>query len=172
MAVATSGEGRLRILGIDPGSRVAGYGVVDKVGHRLQFVSCGAIRVATGRPLPTRLKEIYDGIDEVLETLRPDVVAVEEIFVAANPRSALTLGHARGVLILAAMQHGLGVHEYPARVVKQAVAGYGHAAKAQVQQMVRVLLELSGAPSEDAADALAVAICHANHCNGLRSVVS
>ena len=172
MAAAVDTEARLRILGIDPGSRVTGYGVIDKVGHQLRFVSCGAIRVAAGRPLPERLKEIHDGIGEVIATLRPDVAAVEEIFVAVNPRSALTLGHARGVLILSCMQQGLAVHEYPARVVKQAVAGSGRAAKAQVQQMVRALLTLSGVPSEDAADALAVALCHANHCNGLRRVVS
>ncbi len=172
MAAATGKAAPLRILGIDPGSRVTGYGVVEKVGHDLRFVSCGAIRVAPGRPLAERLKEIHDGIGEVITSLRPDVAAVEEIFVAANPRSALTLGHARGVLLLAAIQHGLAVHEYPARVVKQAVAGSGRAPKAQVQHMVRVFLALAGAPSEDAADALAVALCHANHCNGLPGVVS
>ena len=100
------------------------------------------------------------------------MAAVEDIFVAVNPQSALKLGHARGVLILAAMEHGLPVHEYAARMVKQAVAGYGNAPKSQVQQMVRALLQLSGSPSEDAADGLAVALCHANHCNSLQGIVS
>ncbi|MFC1513088.1 crossover junction endodeoxyribonuclease RuvC [Thermodesulfobacteriota bacterium] len=162
----------MRILGIDPGSRITGYGVIDKVGDTLRFVSCGAIKVNTKASFPARLQEIYLGISEVIETLQPDVAAVEDIFVAINPRSALKLGHARGVLILAAMEHGLPVHEYAARVVKQAVAGYGQASKAQVQQMVRALLNLSGPPSEDAADGLAAALCHANHCNSLSGVVS
>ena len=172
MVAATRQSDRIRILGIDPGSRITGYGVVDKVGNTLHFVSCGAIKVSAKASFPLRLQEIYAGISEVIETLQPDVAAVEDIFVAANPRSALKLGHARGVLILAAMEHGLPVHEYAARVVKQAVAGYGQASKAQVQQMVRVLLHLAGPPSEDAADGLAAALCHANHCNSLQGVVS
>ncbi|MDH3360280.1 MAG: crossover junction endodeoxyribonuclease RuvC [Desulfobulbaceae bacterium] len=163
---------RLRILGIDPGSRITGYGVVDKVGDVFKFVSCGAIKVSAKASFPARLQEIYRGISEVIETLQPDVASIEDIFVAVNPRSALKLGHARGVLILAAMEHGLPVHEYTARVIKQAVAGYGQASKSQVQQMVRALLQLSGPPSEDAADGLAAALCHANHCNSMQGIVS
>ncbi len=163
---------RIRILGIDPGSRITGYGVVDKIGDTFRFVSCGAIKVSAKSSFPLRLQEIHTGISEVIATLQPDVAAIEDIFVAINPRSALKLGHARGVLILAAMEQGLPVHEYAARMVKQAVAGYGQASKAQVQQMVRALLQLSGTPSEDAADGLAVALCHANHCNSLQSIVS
>ena len=170
--VAARQSDRIRILGIDPGSRITGYGVIDKVGDTLNFVSCGAIKVSSKAPFPVRLQEIYAGISEIITTLQPDVAAVEDIFVAVNPRSALKLGHARGVLILAAMEHGLPVHEYAARVVKQAVAGYGQASKAQVQQMVRALLRLSGPPSEDAADGLAAALCHANHCNSLQGVVT
>lgn len=171
MAVAPRQSDRIRILGIDPGSRITGYGVVDKIGDTVRFVSCGAIKVAAKAPLPVRLHEIYIGITELIETLAPDVAAVEDIFVAVNPRSALKLGHARGVLILAAMERGVPVHEYAARVIKQAVAGYGQASKSQVQQMVRAMLHLSGPPSEDAADGLAAALCHANHCNSLQGIV-
>jgi len=172
MVAVSRQPNRLRILGIDPGSRITGYGVIDKVGDAVRFVSCGAIRVSAAASFPVRLQEIHTGIVEVIATLRPDVAAVEDIFVAVNPRSALKLGHARGVLILAAMEQGLPVHEYAARMVKQAVAGYGQASKAQVQQMVRAILSLSGSPSEDAADGLAVALCHANHCNSLQTIVS
>ncbi len=156
--------GGFRILGLDPGSRATGYGVIEKRGNQLEFISCGVIRTSQGSPFPQRMLEIYDGITEVIVTHQPARAAVEDIFTAVNPRSALKLGHARGVLLLALMQHGLSIHEYSPRVVKQAVAGYGQATKAQVQQMVRVLLQLSATPSHDAADALAVALCYANHC--------
>ena len=155
----------IRILGIDPGSRATGYGVIDKAGDQFHFVTCGVIRTSPRLGLPERLKEIYDGVSEVIVKHDPVRAAVEDIFMAVNPSSALKLGHARGVIILAAMQHGLPVSEYSPRVIKQAVAGYGQAPKAQVQQMVRVLLRLSAPPSHDAADALAVALCYANHLN-------
>ena len=151
-----------RVLGIDPGSRVTGYGVVDVGPRGLHYVSCGTVRTSSGHPLAHRLNEIFDGINEVIQLHGPVVAAVEDIFLAANPRSALKLGHARGAAVVAAMQNGLAVHDYSARAVKQAVVGYGQAEKGQVQQMVRVLLGLSRAPSTDAADALAVAICHAH----------
>ena len=150
------------ILGIDPGSRATGYGVIEKQGSRLQFLACGVIRMTDRYTFPERLKIIFDGLCEVIEEHSPEVAAVEDVFVAVNPRSALKLGHARGVAVLAAMQHGLEVHDYTPRMVKQAVVGYGQADKHQVQQMVRVLLKLSSSPSADAADALAVALCHAN----------
>ncbi len=151
-----------RILGIDPGSRATGYGVIEKEGNRLHFVTCGVIRGKARQGFSERLKIIHDGICEIIENQSPLVAAVEDVFVAVNPRSALKLGHARGVALLAAMQNGLDVHDYTPRMIKQAVVGYGNADKQQVQQMVRVLLQLSSSPSQDAADALAVAICHAN----------
>ena len=160
---AKAGAQAGRILGIDPGSRATGYGVIDCQGHALTFVTCGVIRTSEKKPFPERLEEIYDGIREVIAAYKPQLAGIEDIFTAINPRSALKLGHARGVLILAARQHGLLLEEYSPTVVKQAVAGYGQAPKEQVQHMVRVLLKLVASPSQDAADALAVAICRANH---------
>lgn len=154
--------GKTRIIGIDPGSRTTGYGIIDCQGARFGFVACGTIRTGDTRPIADRLLEIYEGLRRVIDLHAPDVAAVEDVFMSHNPRSALKLGHARGVAVLAAMRGGLKVHDYPPRVVKQAVVGYGQAGKDQVQHMVRVLLELSSIPSNDAADALAVAICHAN----------
>ena len=151
-----------RILGIDPGSRITGYGVVDAAPGRLQFVACGTIRTNTKRSLAFRLNEIFEGINEVIQLHNPVVAAVEDVFLSSNPSSALKLGHARGAAVVAAMQNGLDSNDYSARAVKQAVAGYGQADKSQVQHMVRVLLGLSASPSADAADALAVAICHSN----------
>ena len=160
---AKAGAEAVRILGIDPGSRATGYGVIDCQGQALTFVTCGVIRTSEKKPFPERLEEIYEGIVEVIGAYKPQLAGIEDIFTAINPRSALKLGHARGVLILAARQHGLLLEEYSPTVVKQAVAGYGQAPKEQVQQMVRVLLKLAASPSQDAADALAVAICRANH---------
>jgi len=151
-----------RVIGIDPGSRVTGYGVIDAGPGGLYFVACGTIRTTVNAPFSHRLNEIFDGLNEVIQVHEPVVAAVEEVFVASNPRSALKLGHARGAAVVAAMQNGLHVRDYSARAIKQAVAGYGQAEKRQVQHMVRVLLALSASPSTDAADALAVAICHAN----------
>ena len=152
----------LRILGIDPGSRATGYGVITKKGNRLSYVACGVIRLGNKYAFNDRLKVIFDGLCEVIETHKPSEAAVEDVFVAANPRTALKLGHARGVAVLAALHNDLKVYDYTPRMVKQAVVGYGNAEKQQVQQMVRVLLQLSAPPSADAADALAVAMCHAN----------
>ncbi len=137
--------------------------MIEQEGSRLRFVTCGVIRADHHREMPARLFAIHRGLSEVIGLHRPDRAAVEDIFTAINPRSALKLGHARGVIILAAMEQGLPVAEYTPRVVKQAVAGYGQASKEQVQQMVRALLNLAASPSQDAADALAVAICCANH---------
>lgn len=153
----------MRILGIDPGSRAAGYGVIEATGNRLDFVACGVIRVTPGFSFGERLREIYLGMGEVLAHHRPQQAAIEEVFMAKNASSALKLGHARGVLMLAVMQTEVPLAEYSPRQIKQAAAGYGNADKEQVQHMVRVVLSLSKAPSQDAADALAVAICHANH---------
>lgn len=152
-----------RILGIDPGSRLTGYGIIDSIPGKVGFVACGVIKTTVKYPLANRLNEIFDGINEVIQLHDPEVAAVEEIFMASNANSALKLGQARGAAVVAAMQNGLGVHDYSAKKVKRAVVGYGQAEKGQVQHMIRMLLGLSKEPSEDAADALAVAICHANH---------
>jgi crossover junction endodeoxyribonuclease RuvC len=151
-----------RIIGVDPGSRKTGYGVIDRESRGLHFVACGVIKTTADYPFSNRLNEIFEGINEVIQLHQPVVAAVEDVFMATNPRSALKLGHARGAAVVAAMQNGLVVHDYSPRLVKQAVVGYGQADKVQVQHMVRVLLGLKGMPSSDAADALAVAICHAN----------
>ena len=160
-----------RILGIDPGSRATGYGVITKKGNRVYYVTCGVIRLGDKYDFSDRLKIIFDSLCEVIAIHKPEVAAVEDVFVAANPRTALKLGHARGVAVMAALHSGLKVFDYTPRLVKQAVVGYGNADKHQVQQMVRVLLQLSAAPSADAADALAVAMCHANQmiisCEGV-----
>jgi len=152
-----------RILGIDPGSRLTGYGIIDSIPGKVGFVACGVIKTTVKYPLANRLNEIFDGINEVIQLHDPEVAAVEEIFMSSNANSALKLGQARGAAVVAAMQNGLGVHDYSAKKVKRAVVGYGQAEKGQVQHMIRMLLGLSKEPSEDAADALAVAICHANY---------
>jgi crossover junction endodeoxyribonuclease RuvC len=151
----------IRILGIDPGLRVTGFGVVDADGPRLRYVASGVVRIGNG-PLPPRLKTVHDGLAEVIREYRPQIAAVEIIFVNVNPRTTLLLGQARGAAITAAVIHELAVHEYTALQVKQAVTGYGRAAKPQIQAMVQRLLALPGLPSTDAADALACAICHAH----------
>ena len=127
------------------------------------FVSCGVIKTTSKYPLANRLNEIFEGLNEVIQLHDPEVAAVEEVFMASNPNSALKLGQARGAAVVAAMQNGLGVYDYSAKKIKQAVVGYGQAEKGQVQQMIRMLLKLSATPSSDAADALAAAVCHANH---------
>ncbi len=156
----------MRILGIDPGLRVTGFGVIDKNGNRLTYVTSGRIRTPDG-DLALRLKVILDGLGEVIAEQHPAQVALEKVFVNVNPSSTLLLGQARGTAICAAVIHGLPVAEYTALQVKQAVVGNGHAQKRQVQDMVRRLLRLAGEPSTDAADALACAICHAHGGQGL-----
>lgn len=151
-----------RILGIDPGSRITGYGIIESDRGRLGFVACGVVKTTASYPFPSRLNEIFDGINEVIQVHDPTVAAVEEVFLSRNPGTAIKLGQARGAAVVAAMQNGLMVSDYSARKIKQAVVGYGQAEKSQVQHMVRILLSLKGVPSNDAADALAVAICHAN----------
>ena len=151
----------LRVLGIDPGSRITGYGLVAAERSRLTFVAAGRIRPPLGA-MPARLGKIYEGVAELIGAYNPDVLAIEDVFLARNPQSALKLGQARGVAIAAAVAANLEVFEYPARTVKKTVVGTGRATKAQVQHMVRVLLNLKGQPAPDAADALAIAICHVN----------
>lgn len=152
----------VRILGIDPGSRITGYGIIEADRGELAFVACGVVKTTTSYPFANRINEIFDGINEVVQLHCPSVAAIEDVFMSTNPRTALKLGQARGAAIVAAMQNGLSVSDYSPRKVKQAVAGFGQAEKKQVQHMVKVLLNLKGSPSSDAADALAVAICHAN----------
>src|SRR5437899_8951599 len=151
----------LRILGIDPGLRITGFGIIEKNGSKLAYVVSGCIRSGEAE-LPARLKDILEGLREIIEKHRPQQIALEKVFVNVNPASTLALGQARGTAICAAVDAGLPVSEYTALQVKQAVVGNGHASKEQVQHMVKRLLQLAGAPSADAADALACAICHAH----------
>ncbi|QEQ96991.1 crossover junction endodeoxyribonuclease RuvC [Neptunomonas concharum] len=149
------------ILGIDPGSRVTGYGVINAVGSRNEYVASGCIRIK-GDELPDRLNQVFDGVTEVIRQFSPQEMAIEQVFMARNADSALKLGQARGVAIVASTQQSLPVFEYAARAVKQAVVGKGSADKAQVQHMVAQILKLPGLPQADAADALAIALCHAH----------
>jgi crossover junction endodeoxyribonuclease RuvC len=151
----------VRILGIDPGLQVTGFGVIDKNGPRLDYVASGCVRSGRGE-LAERLKTLLEGLNEIIATHRPAEVVVEKVFVNVNPQSTLALGQARGTAICAAVLAGLPVAEYTALQVKQAVVGNGHAKKDQVQHMVKRLLALPGVPGADAADALACAICHAH----------
>ena len=155
---------RVRILGIDPGLRVTGFGILDRHGSKLDYVASGCIRTPDGE-LPERLKSILEGLLEVIALHAPMEVSVEKVFVNVNPQSTLLLGQARGAAICAAVSKDLPVSEYTALQVKQAVVGQGHAAKEQVQEMVKRLLNLGGVPQADAADALACAICHAHTGN-------
>lgn len=159
----------LRILGIDPGLRVTGFGVIEIRGGRLVYVTSGCVKVPGGE-LPDRLGAILSNLREVITSSRPAQVAVEKVFVNVNPQSTLLLGQARGAAICAAVVEGLSVAEYTALQVKQAVVGNGHASKEQVQHMVKRLLKLAAEPSADSADALACAICHAHGGQGLGAV--
>jgi crossover junction endodeoxyribonuclease RuvC len=150
------------ILGVDPGSRKTGYGIINVNGSQHDYVTSGVIRLPTDRELPERLKVIFDNLTEIIETHCPQQVAVEQVFMSNNPGSALKLGQARGAAIVACVTQNMEVAEYSARQIKQAVVGTGAATKEQVQHMVKTLLRLPAMPQEDAADALAAAICHAN----------
>ena len=152
----------MRILGIDPGSSVTGYGIVEIVGAKLVHLTHGALRPPKSQELAVRLAAIQSGLAEVIEGHAPDLAVVEQVFVSSSPRSALILGQARGVVLAAVAAAGLPVEEYSAREIKQAVVGTGAADKEQVQHMVKVLLKLPAIPAEDAADALATALCHAH----------
>jgi crossover junction endodeoxyribonuclease RuvC len=159
--MSTLAGATIRILGIDPGSKITGFGVIEKTGSKLAYVTSGCIRTGVD-DLPGRIKAIFSGLREVIAAQHPDQVAVEKVFVNVNPHATLMLGQARGAALCAVMDAGLEVAEYTALQVKQAVVGKGHAGKEQVQHMVIRLLRLQGAPSADAADALACAICHAH----------
>ena len=161
-----------RILGIDPGLRSTGFGIIDQTGSTLAYVASGCIKTDANGSLPQRIKTILEGIAEVIATYRPRQAAVEIVFVNVNPQSTLLLGQARGAAISALVTADLPVAEYTALQVKQAVVGHGKAAKEQVEQMVMRLLKLPGAPSADAADALACAICHAHGGQGMGALAT
>ena len=157
------------ILGIDPGSRLTGYGIINAVNNRLEYVACGCIKLPAVEH-PQRLKLIFDGISQLIEQHMPQECAIEEVFLGKSVASALKLGQARGSAMVACLHHGLEVAEYSPRKVKQAIVGSGAADKAQVQHMIKVLLGLSGEVQADAADALAIAICHANTRVGMTRI--
>ena len=153
----------MRVLGIDPGTAITGYGVVEEQGGELKALAFGAIKTPAKQPLPARLQTIYRGVKELALEWKPSAAAVEELFFSSNVRTAMSVGQARGVTLLALADAGLPVAEYTPLTVKQAVTGYGSADKAQMQEMVRLLLGLAETPRpDDAADALAVAVCHLN----------
>lgn len=161
----------MKIFGIDPGTERTGYGCVERSGSRHQLVLCGSLAAPASSTFPERLKHIHAGLAALLDECRPDCVAVENIFYAKNVRSALKLGHARGVALLAASEAGLCVFEYAPAEIKRAIVGFGRAEKPQVHQMVKLLLGIKSLPGPfDVSDALAVAICHLNHSIGPAAV--
>jgi len=162
----------IRILGVDPGLRITGFGVIEKSGNKLTYVASGCIKTDAKTALPTRLGAIHAGLRELVAQYKPDQAVVEIVFVNVNPQSTLLLGQARGAAITALVSSGVEVAEYTALQVKQAVVGNGHADKIQVQHMVRRLLSLPGDPSPDAADALACAIAHAHGGQGLGALAT
>jgi crossover junction endodeoxyribonuclease RuvC len=153
----------MRLLGIDPGLRITGWGLIETRGNRLSYVADGVVRSDSGAPLAARLVQLFDGLVSIIESFQPAEVAVEETFVNTNALSTLKLGQARGIALLVPARFGLLVAEYSPNLIKKSVVGVGHAAKGQVQMMVRTLLPGCLSTSADAADALAVAICHAHH---------
>ena len=159
----------MRLLGLDPGLQRTGWGLVHARGNSVSFLAAGVVGTNPGQDLALRLNALYRGLQEVIAGHRPDAAAVEETVVNKNAESSLKLGHARGVVLLAAAHAGLAVTEYASKTVKRAVVGTGGAEKRQVAMMVRTLLPGSGTPAPDAADALAVALCHAHHhATGMR----
>jgi len=159
------------ILGVDPGSRITGYGVIRADGRHIEYIDSGCIRVGE-KPMAERLQTIFQSLATLIGEYRPEEFAIEQVFMARNPDSALKLGQARGAAIVSAANSGLAVHEYSARQVKQVVVGKGGADKSQVQHMVQVLLSLSRKPQADAADALAIAMCHAHMSQSILRVAS
>jgi crossover junction endodeoxyribonuclease RuvC len=154
----------MRVLGIDPGSQTTGWGVLEGDGRRYSLVAFGSVRAASSLKFPTRLLKMSNGLEEVIEQHQPDACALEDSFLATNVKVSMKLGQVRGVMLLLAERAALEIHEYSPRLIKQTVVGYGNAEKHQVQEMVRLLLSLKTIPTpHDAADALAVAICHFHH---------
>jgi crossover junction endodeoxyribonuclease RuvC len=159
------------ILGIDPGSRFTGYGVIKQQGRSFTYLGSGCIKaLSQGEDLASRLQTIFAGVSEIILQFKPDMFAIEQVFMAKNPDSALKLGQARGAAIVAATNSGLAIAEYSARQIKQSVVGTGGADKSQVQHMVKTILKLPGTPQADAADALAVALCHGHSHESLQKL--
>ena len=155
---------QVRILGVDPGIALAGYGIIEGTPQRMRLVQYGALETGSDLTLPQRLHLLYRGLTSLIQTYHPQEIAVEELFFRRNVTNAFSVGQARGVILLSAEEQGLSYYQYTPAQVKQAVTGYGKADKAQIQQMVRVLLGLTAIPKpDDAADALAIAICHLQH---------
>lgn len=159
------------ILGIDPGSRITGYGLIKETDRKIEYIDSGCIRTAIEGELSQKLLQIYDGICQLMDHYSPTEVAIEQVFMHQNPSSALKLGHARGVAMVAAASHRVKINEYSARAIKQTVVGYGAADKEQVSHMVVHLLMLNSSPQKDAADALAIAICHSHMRKGLSAIM-
>jgi len=163
----------MRILGIDPGSETTGWGMIEGDGRRCRLIECGIVRASKGQKFPARLLKIASELEKVIERHNPDACAIEDGFLATNIKVTLKLGQVRGVAMLVAERAALEIHEYSPRLVKQTVVGHGNAEKFQVQQMVKTLLSLTGVPEpHDAADALAVAICHFHHAGFARRVLA
>jgi len=163
----------MRILGIDPGSETTGWGVIEDDGRHYRLVECGTVRASTAHKFPARLLRIAKALEEIIERHSPDACAIEDGFLATNVKVTLKLGQVRGVAMLVAERAALEVHEYSPRLVKQTVVGHGNAEKFQVQQMVKTLLSLRSVPEpHDAADALAVAICHFHHARSAQRLVA
>jgi crossover junction endodeoxyribonuclease RuvC len=163
----------MRILGIDPGSETTGWGVIEDDGRHYRLVECGTVRASTAQKFPARLLRIAKALEEIIERHSPDACAIEDGFLATNVKVTLKLGQVRGVAMLVAERAALEIHEYSPRLVKQTVVGHGNAEKFQVQQMVKTLLSLRSVPEpHDAADALAVAICHFHHARSAQRLVA
>ncbi|OGQ05212.1 MAG: crossover junction endodeoxyribonuclease RuvC [Deltaproteobacteria bacterium RIFCSPLOWO2_01_44_7] len=148
------------ILGVDPGTRFTGYGLIEKNGRGIQHIDNGLIAPSSKMEIPLRLKQIFEGIQKLIQQFSPSEIALEDVFMAKNVKSSLKLGYARGVVMLAAAIQGVSVYEYPPAQVKQAITGFGQATKEQMQKMVKIHLKLKEVAQEDATDALAVALCH------------
>lgn len=156
----------MRIMGIDPGYAIMGYGILDYQGNRFTTVTYGSLETEAGLPMPERLKLLYDGLTDLIRTYRPEEAAIEELFFNRNVTTAINVGEARGVALLACVEGGLDVFEYTPLQIKQALVGYGRAEKKQVQSLVKIILNLDSVPKpDDTADAVAAAICHAHSRN-------
>ena len=162
----------MKILGIDPGFAIVGYGIIDHTGNKFKTIEYGAVTTAANEDMFVRFKKIYDGVSEIIKRTNPDAMAIEELFFNSNQKTAINVAQARGIILLAAMNNDVPIFEYTPLQVKQAVVGYGRAEKAQVQQMVKSLLNLEKVPKpDDTADALAIAICHAHSAKSLANLI-
>ncbi len=158
------------ILGIDPGSRKTGFGLVNAERGQASYLSSGIIRLPVDEPLGPRLGVLFEALNQIIDEFQPEQLVIEQVFLARSPDAALKLGHARGAAMVTCVSRGMSTHEYAARQIKQAVVGTGGASKEQVQHMVKTLLKLPAAPKEDAADALAAALCHVHTSHALKSI--